>query len=384
MHIGIDGSNLRQGGGVTHLVQMLAAAEPSISGIQHVTVWGGRQLLDQLPERSWLQRAYQSALDGNGMSRIHWQQRRLASIAGASTDILFSPGGTYLGSFRPFATMFRNMLPFSAVERRAYGLSRMRLKLEVLRHTQAATFRRAAGVIFLTDYAKAKVLAEGVIIRGRQAVIRHGLDPRFFGERTPQPAWDEFSTSRPYRWLYVSAIHQYKHPWNVAEAVASLRGDGLPVALEIVGPPYRPALVRLEKVVRRLDPAGSFLSIAPGRTHAELPAVYSAADGFIFASTCENMPNSLLEAMAAGLPIVCSDRAPMPDILGGGGLYCDPHSVTSLTSTMKQLMVNPELRTRLVAVAQARAVDYTWTKCARATFDFLAETAIAARPSKPH
>jgi glycosyltransferase involved in cell wall biosynthesis len=375
MRVGIDGSNLRQGGGVTHLVQMLEAADPPAEGITRVTVWGSRRLLDELPDRPWLARVHDEALERNGLSRMLWQQRRLASIAGGAADLLFSPGGTYLGSFHPFVTMFRNMLPFAAPERRSYGLSPMRLKLEILRRAQGATFRRADGVIFLTDHARAHILESGITVKGRQAVIPHGLDPRFFGRPKPQPACEQFSAERPYRWLYVSAIHQYKHPWTVAEAVAALRAEGLPLTLDIVGPPYPPAMRRLDETIRRLDPDGSFLFVTPGRSHADLPGVYHAADGFVFASTCENMPNSLLEAMAAGLPIVCSDRAPMPDILQDGGLYCDPRSPASIAAVMKQLMADAPLRARLAAAAQARAREYSWATCAQRTFEFLARIA---------
>jgi glycosyltransferase involved in cell wall biosynthesis len=368
MRVGIDGSNLRQGGGVTHLVQLLQAADPEASGIERVTVWGARALLDVLPERRWLARAHDAALEGNALSRFWWQEHRLAARTAQAADVLFSPGGTYLGAFHPFVTMFRNMLPFDASERRQYGMSRMRLKLELLRRAQAATFRRADGVIFLTEHARAAILHDGVKVRGRQAVIPHGLDSRFFNAETAARPLDT-----PFRWLYVSAIHRYKHPWNVAEAVATLRNEGLPLSLNIVGPAYPAAGARLLSTVARLDPRGAFISIAGGRAHEDLPALYHGADGFVFASTCENMPNSLLEAMAARLPIACSDRPPMPEILQDGGVYCDPQSPASIADAMRRLMMDAPLRARLAETAQARARVYSWERCARQTFDFLAE-----------
>src|SRR4051794_10210270 len=203
MRLGIEGSNLRQGGGVTHISQLLAAAEPRDAGIERVTVWGGRQLLDSLPERPWLTRVHDVALDDGAVRRAYWQQRSLASLAGKSVDVLFAPGGTYLGRYRPFVTMFRNMLPFDAIERGRYGFSRMRLKLELLRRAQSATFGRADGLIFLTEHAGRPLLAEGINPAARTAVIPHGLDLKFFGPPRGQPAWDAFSPVRPFRWLYV-------------------------------------------------------------------------------------------------------------------------------------------------------------------------------------
>lgn len=371
MRIGIDGSNLRQGGGVTHLVQLLAAADPASAGISQVTVWGSRRLLGELPARPWLRLAYEQTLDGAALARFRWQQGRLGHLAASQVDLLFVPGGTYLGRFRPMATIFRNMLPFDSAERAGYGLSRMRLKLELLRRAQGATMARATGVIFLTEHARTMVLQAGVAIRGSQAVIPHGLDPRFFAP--PQGAAQHFpNPDRPFRWLYVSAIHSYKHPWNVAEAVTALDRLGYPVRLAIVGPPYPPAMARLRATLDRIDPVGRLVSVIPGCSHASLPAVYGGADGFVFASTCENLPNSLLEAMAAGLPIVCSNREPMPTILGDGGQYCDPTAPATIAAAMRQVMLDGALRTRLSRVARTRAQAYDWRSCARRTFAFLA------------
>ena len=370
MRIGIDGSNLREGGGRTHLVQLLAAAEPAAEGIARVVVWGARSLLDILPDRPWLERVHQPDLERGGLSRSRWQLFSLAGGARGSVDLLFSPGGTYLGSFRPFVTMFRNMLPFDAVERARYGRSPRRIKLALLHRAQAASFARADGVIFLNDYARARITAE-VSLRGRQAVIPHGLDARFF-----RPAPDvrtSLSAEQALRWLYVSAIHRYKYHPNVIAAAAGLRADGIPVTLDIVGPPAADAVGELEAALARFDPGRQFVRVRPAVAHQDLPSVYAGADAFVFASTCENMPNTLLEAMAAALPIACSNREPMPGILGDGGRYFDPADERSITTAMKALSLDPDLRARLAGCARARAAAYDWANCARDTFRFLSQ-----------
>jgi glycosyltransferase involved in cell wall biosynthesis len=184
-----------------------------------------------------------------------------------------------------------------------------------------------------------------------------------------------YSVSRPFRWLYVSAIHGYKRPWNVAEAVASLRLAGRPITLDLVGPPYPAAQRRLQQTLDRVDPRASFITVTGGVPHRDLPDRYDRADAFVFASACENMPNSLLEAMAAGLPIASSDRPPMPEILGRGGVYFDPDSPASIAVAMAQLMDSPVERERAAAEAHDRARGYRWSRCATDTLDFLARVA---------
>jgi glycosyltransferase involved in cell wall biosynthesis len=371
MRIGIDASNLRQGGGITHLVQLLSAADPDAAGMDRVVVWGAPHVLAELPDRPWLDRRVPPGLSSR-TGRVDWQHRRLAEAADGAIDLLFVPGGAYLGRFRPFVTMFRNMLPFDRVERRRYGASRMRVKMEMLRAVQRRTFGRADGVIFLTKYAQQVVAADGVAIGGRTAVIPHGIESRFFAPPRVQRPLREYSSSQPFRWLYVGVIHDYKRPWHVAEAIACLRRSGAPVTLDFVGPAYPPALQRLEETVARLDPSGSFIRIGAEMSHVHLARHYPTADAFVFASTCENMPNCLLEAMAAGLPIACSDREPMRTILHDGGVYFDPEQPAAIARAMRSLMSDASERATLAARAHERATQYDWARCARDTFAFLA------------
>ncbi len=85
------------------------------------------------------------------------------------------------------------------------------------------------------------------------------------------------------------------------------------------------------------------------------------------------MPNILTETMAAGLPVACSNRGPMPEILGDAGVYFDPEDPQSITTALQRLIASPELRTQLASASFAAAQQYTWRRCADETFHFLAE-----------
>lgn len=186
---------------------------------------------------------------------------------------------------------------------------------------------------------------------------------------------DEFSDSRPFRWLYVSIINLYKHQWHLAEAVHRLLLENLPVELDLIGPVYAPAMARLKKQLMRmalLDERVNYLGALP---HAALVERYRTANGFVFASSCENLPIILLEAMAAGLPIACSKRGPMPEVLQDAGVYFDPESPENIAKVMKELMLDRKKRAESAAKAFEYSKKYTWERCARQTFSFLAEVA---------
>jgi glycosyltransferase involved in cell wall biosynthesis len=373
--LGIEASNLRRGGGITHLREILRAARAKEHGFDEVIVWSGRATLDELPPANdWLRLEHNALLEGGLPQRLWWQNVALAREARAKRcDLLFVPGGSYAGTFRPFVTMSRNMLPFEPRERARYGMSAMRAKLTILERVQSASMRRADGVIFLNEYAKKRVTSRAGALRGRTTIIPHGVDDRFrIAPRSQRPIVT-YDREHPFRLLYVSIIDVYKHQDIVAEAVARLRARGLPVEIDFRGPSYAAAQKRLNEVVARVDPRHEFIHADGVTKYADLPAVYAAADAFVFASSCENMPNILLEAMAAGLPIASSSRGPMPEILGDGGVLFDPENVEDVEAAIALLVNDHESRARWALAAYERASRYSWSRCAEETFGFLAE-----------
>jgi glycosyltransferase involved in cell wall biosynthesis len=210
---------------------------------------------------------------------------------------------------------------------------------------------------------------------GATAIIPHGVDRQLARPPRAQRGIDDYSSEAPFRLLYISIVDQYKHQSEVAQAVALLRARGLPVSLELIGPAYGPALRRLRQTIHRVDPRGHFVHYRGALPFAALSAEYAKADMCVFASSCENMPNILLEGMVSGLPIACSNRGPMPEVLGDQGAYFDPENVEDIARVLSHLITSPEVRARLSAASFKRVSQYSWERCARQTFQFLAQVA---------
>ncbi len=202
------------------------------------------------------------------------------------------------------------------------------------------------------------------------------VEERFRHAPRAQRALAECSRERPLRLIYVSIIDLYKHQWVVAEAVAALRESGVPVVIEFVGASYPPALRRLRAVIAQLDPKEEFLRYRGFIPFEKVHALRDEADIFIFASSCENMPNILLEAMASGFPIACAHRGPMKEILGDTGVYFDPEDAVSIEEELRTFIDDTDLRASCAEAAYARAQEYSWNCCARETFAFLERVAL--------
>jgi len=373
--IGIDAGNTRTGGGLTYLSEMIKAAEPERFGINSVVIWGNAAALAEMPERSWLRLRHEKAHDELYLSGFVWQRRKLAAAARREgCNLMFFPGSTYLGNFRPYVAVSQNMLPFSPAEWTRFGVSWTRLRIKLLRLVQARTFRRADGMIFLTQWARLGIESYLHTHYRRVKIVPHGISERFRHSEIQQRPAAAFTAASPFRWLYVSIVAPYKHQWNVARAAAGLRRAGVPVSVDFVGPAYAPSLARLENTLREVDPSGEFLRYRGPVSYHTLHTHYHGANAFIFASSCENMPNILIEAMSAGLPIACSRMGPMPEVLGDGGLYFNPENVDEIAAVMYRLLRDHDLRARCVSRAGQRAAQYSWKRCAAETFEFLAST----------
>lgn len=377
--VGIDASNLRLGGGRSHLVQMLGAWEPATEDIGRVIVWGSRETLALLPARPWLDLVPEPLLDGALPQRLLWQRWVLPKRLEPGRTILFAPGGMIPGGVHPVVTMSRNMLPFEASERARYsGVTRVRL--ELLRRAQSSAFTDADGVIFLTRYARDAILPQLHRTPKRVAVIPHGLDARFSRAPKEQRPIGSYTDQGPFRFIYVSTIEPYKHHEAVARAVVRLRAR-FPIAIDFVGHGEAAKVAALQNTLRSLDPGGAVVRYRGGLPFSEVHAAYDQADGIVFASSCENMPNVLLEGMATSLPVACSRRGPMPDILGDGGFYFDPESVDSIASALEALLLSADERRRRVDIATRAAERFSWSTCASDTFAFLAEVQRGWRPA---
>lgn len=373
MILGIDASNIRRGGGITHLSEILRCARPFDYGFSEILVWAGSHTLSHLCDQAWLKKVCVPKLDGSLTQRIYWQQFVLSKLLRQNNcDLLFSPGGSLPSiTSMPTVTMSRNLLPFEISEMGRYRLSPLYFRYLLLRISQSRNFRKSEGMIFLTEYARSIVMRQVGLLNGTCTIIHHGIDKRFYLRPRKQKTVNVFSAKRPIRFLYVSIVNFYKHQWHVVEATGELRKKGVPAVLDLVGPAYSPALRRLNKVMQMVDPSESFVHYKGSVPYADLGNYYHQADIFIFASSCENMPNILLEAMAAGLPIACSNRGPMPEILGDAGVYFDPEQPDEIAQALYSLVNNASLRERCAWSAYEKAQQYSWGKCARETFSFL-------------
>jgi len=167
----------------------------------------------------------------------------------------------------------------------------------------------------------------------------------------------------------VSIVTEYKHQWNVAKAILRLRNDGYFITLDLVGGYTDEALQKLNTILAEDNKKIiTYKGLIP---YEELSTIYKNADGFIFASTCENMPIILIEAMTAGLPVASSEKQPMPEILKESAFYFKATDTDNIYECLKKYLQDPGKRKVNAEETFHKASRYTWEDCSDRTFTYL-------------
>lgn len=311
------------------------------------------------------------------LHRIFWERWRLPKLLKElKIDLVFCPGGTI--NFSPpkgclTAVTFQNMLIFNAVEMRKYPLfSYMRVRLELLKRISINSFKKANLVIFISNYAK-KVIDEIVPIRkGVSIVISHGLDDVFrtFGrDDIPRsiflPDGDYF--------LYASLLHDYKAHVEVVHAYHILcQKRSTDEKLLFVGPEYPPYGRLVRKKIEQLGLKDKVIIVGK-IPYADMPSLYHYAKANIFASTCENCPNIVLESLGSGRPLFLSNRPPMSEFAKDSAIYFDPYNPNMLAQLISEVIDDNDRINKLGHAAYLNSLNYSWEDVANKTFQMILE-----------
>jgi len=161
--------------------------------------------------------------------------------------------------------------------------------------------------------------------------------------------------------LTVSAKRPHKNLERLIDAVGRL-----PSPVTLVVPGYTTAF---EDSLRRHADA-----VAPGRVRftgwvdePTLEGLYAAATVFVFPSLAEGFGLPVLDALARGVPVACSDATSLPEVGGNAARYFDPTETDAITQAVEELLGDPSLRDRLRRAGPEQARKFDWLKTAQAT-----------------
>jgi len=211
----------------------------------------------------------------------------------------------------------------------------------------------SAAIIAVSEFTKSQVVSLLGVPAGRVHVVHHGIRKLAY----PRVAREKMI-------LNVGAIQTRKNLLRLVEA------------FETVDPSYRLVLAGSQgfgaaEILARIEksPTRERISVLGYVSIADLAAWYARATVFAFPSLDEGFGMPVLEAMAAGTPVVASNSSALPEVAGDAALLVDPEDTEALAAALRSLIESKSLQEELSSRGSQRAGVITWENAVRKTWD---------------
>lgn len=375
MRLLFDALSARDGGAVTFVQSVLPAMRAVEPKLEIVLLWSSRYQADVMRQVRDVAELHDTRLPAeNQFGRWMFQQWNMRSLARRyGSEFLFTsseigcrnPGVPHVVLahnfmvIAPWHVLLRNMSPGFAV---AYRFTRQPFAW--------ATLRSADRVICPTDAFRRQLVDAFGLHPAATSVVPHGVDPVFFEAEQTLPKSRKRARRAERRILTVANFGPHKNFETLLAAVAALRRSErcADVKLRVVGSGTAAAERAVREQASRLA-VGDAVDFVGHLPVSALPAEYAAADVFVLASRIESFGLPLLEAMAAGVPVVASDIAACREVCAEAASFFDPADAEQLATHVAVVLEDNQTAGLMAARGLQRAATFSWQETARRTLE---------------
>ncbi|HUT61565.1 MAG TPA: glycosyltransferase family 1 protein [Phycisphaerae bacterium] len=242
----------------------------------------------------------------------------------------------------------------------------------IYRHWLPRVLPRVDAVITVSQASKADIVRHLGVPADKVHVTYEGVGHSYTRASVEQVSKVRAEYGLPDGYLlFVGSVEERKNLSRLLQACAQLWATGERRPLVVVGA-RRWKYSQILQTVQDLD-LESRVHFPGHVPEADLPALYSGADLFIFPSLYEGFGLPPLEAMACGTPVVCSNAASLPEVVGDAAITVDPYDVEALADAMHRVLSDPDLAHDLRRRGLERAAGFTWEQTARKTVEVYRE-----------
>jgi glycosyltransferase involved in cell wall biosynthesis len=368
MLLGIDASRSVSGGALNYLNGFLWNSSFKSKKIKKVYLWAPSSTLKKLPNFIWLKKISTDFLGKFILKKIFWQLFILPKICkDLSINLLFNTDAGSVCYFRPSITFLQDIMPFdNAIIRKCKFYQKVFYRILILRFIFIKSLKNSCHVFFLSKFSK-KITSNIIKIKN-YSIIPHGVEKFFYKINYKKMTTKNNLVNA----LYVSNALIYKNQWNVIAAIAEIRKRyQINIKLKIVGGGSGSALKKMNQSKIKYDKNDKFIKLFGFSNNNQMKKYYQSSHIFIFASSCEAFGITLLEAMSVGMPIACSNKSSMPEIIKNNTIYFNPENIEEIIFAIMKILTNDRLRNKIAFGAQIRSKHYTWKKSAKLTWQIL-------------
>ncbi|MGQ9674682.1 MAG: glycosyltransferase family 4 protein [Chloroflexota bacterium] len=299
-----------------------------------------------------------------------WSQVRLPLLLREERiDLFHSP--YYLRPYVTFAPAVVTLHDLIPLVLREHGVST--LLRQVFKITTRATIWTATRLIAVSEASRQDFCTHFGVPEHRIKVVHHGVDERFCPRAEEEVVQIRRQFGLPSEFLLYSGIDKpHKNLARLVEAFGRLERSDLTLAL---AGPQSARRSAAREVADRLN-LGERVRFLGAVDDDSLPGLYAAAAALVLPSLYEGFGLPVLEAMACGTPVVCSNTSSLPEVVGDAAILVDPRDVDAWSEAIARVLASETLRTELRRKGLARAAQFTWERSARATLAVYAEAVV--------
>ncbi len=242
--------------------------------------------------------------------------------------------------------------------------SKTRLVFRVATYLAIHTSQR---IITISDSSRNDILTYYRLAPSRVVVTPGAADQQF----VPQPA-ETIAALRtrynlpPRYLLYLGANKPHKNLERLVQAWAQVAEEAKAGVQLVLAGHYDPRYPQAYTLVQELG-LSSQVTFLHNVAEEELPVLYSGAECFVFPSYYEGFGLPVLEAMASGTPVICSQASSLPEVVGDAALLFDPYDVSNIAHCLHTVLTQPGLRDDLRKRGLSQVQQFSWERTARET-----------------
>ena len=306
-------------------------------------------------------------------ARLVWEQTVLPlQTVRLRLDVLFSPGFS-----SPLVCRGRKVTVIHDLQHKRQPENFGFLERKAWDAMVWSSVRFSDALVAVSETSRQDVIDVYSADPARIQVVHHGVEPAFFGiaeAREHDPTLLSQTGLPDCRYLLaVSTIHPHKNWLRLLEAYGALVRDGRDEHLVVAGLAGKASG---DVAVRLNDPQlASRVHLLGWQPRSVLVALFQGAEALVFPSTFEGFGMPVLEAMAAGVPVACSDIPPLREVAGNAALFFDPYSPERIAEGVRRVLDDSDLRASMIARGKERAARSTWRRAAERTLAVLLQEA---------
>jgi glycosyltransferase involved in cell wall biosynthesis len=352
--IGVNALYLIPGGvgGTEIYLRRLLDALASIDRENEYLIFTNRETgIDLVPRQANFHWKPQAVRASFRPGRILWEQTMLAfEAARCRLDVMFNPGFT-----APLLAPCASVTVFHDLQHKRHPENFRWFDLPFWNLLLWTSAHRSRGLIAVSEATRTDLLRFYRVPASRISVVHHGVEGEFFAldRNHTEPFVLCVSTLHPHKNLdrLIRAYASQKRAWTLT--IAGLRGF---------------FAEELDRLIQELNVQES-VRLTGWIPRAELLDLYARAQAFVYPSTFEGFGMPVLEAMAAGVPVACSDIPPLREVAGDAALFFDPLAESAISEALDRVVGDAVLRAELSRKGRERARAFTWERSALETLN---------------